>query len=394
MNNRIKNTFLLIVCLSIAICSSAIAQQYAIAVGSSSLYQMKLDGSTITSTPIYSLGSTVTNRSAAVCNDKLIITETDGTTSSLRVFSLTGGTIAEESSISLKNVKYARSIAVDSSGGIYVGDGSTSTAYYAYVPSLSSMATSKMIGSTHAPLRDVAASDSTALIISEYGGGDINNMSYVSSLRGGDIRYTVSLSRDSNYVRIPVAVAAVGSYGYVISQDMVKDSASTGNGVLSTCTINPSDGVLTAGASYELSGFDPTDITTYTNGTTDYLAMIGRDSDNSLLVKIADTASIISGSISWRDISLSSDGSVDYKFIGSDDGTTLWYSRPSGTVGAIDTTTYSFIGQGANLGGITGLVAFTSGMDPVTVVPEPSSLASLAAFGLGAIGIFRRKKAA
>lgn len=397
MNNRIKFLFLLTVCLQIAVCSSAMAQKYAVAVGSSALYQMKTVGGTITSTQIYNLGTTVSNRSAAVCNDKLVITETDGTSSSLRVFSLTGGNISEESSISLTNVKYARSISVDSDGGIYVGDGSNPNAYYSYVPSLSSTATSKKIGSDYAPLRDTAASGSTALIISERN-DTYDYMSNVSSLQGGNVRSTVSLVNGTTCPCMPVAVAASGNYGYVISQDLVQDYTSSGDAALSVCTINHSTGTLTAGTTYALSDFDPTDVTTYTNGSTDYLALIGRGSGGSMLVKIADITSGL-GALTWaKELTLASDGSVDYKFIGSEDGDILWYSKPSGAVGAIDTSLspedYDFIGQ-ASLNGITGLVAFTNGMEPVIVpVPEPSSLAAIATFGLGAIGIFRRRKSA
>jgi hypothetical protein len=139
-----------------------------------------------------------------------------------------------------------------------------------------------------------------------------------------------------------------------------------------------------------LDNFIPTDITTFTLGGTDYLALIGRNASGQMQ---AWKAMLSSGTVGqWTKTSLGTDGGLDFQCSISSDGSLMWYASPAGQyVGVLNTATWNISAASINVGDqISGLVGLKTNMTPV--VPEPSSLLALASFGAGAIGLFRKKK--
>ncbi|MCE5321816.1 PEP-CTERM sorting domain-containing protein [bacterium] len=380
MNKRIIGLFFA-AALLFAICGLASASQYALAVSSSKLYQVEVSGSNMTYRQIKDLGESSWARSISTYGDKVLVTEVTSSGSKLRAFRLSSGGITETASISLSGITYANSVASTSSGGIYVTDGSSTSSSYAYMSSLSDSAHVSTIGTGYAPLVDVATSDNNAVIISKHK-DTVTDESHISKVIDGDLKNTKSLENGS-YPRYPVAVTAKSDYAYVVSE--VYNSTSTNCAALSVYNISGN----TVDPPTQLNaGFVPTDIITYTNtaDSVDYLAMIGRTTSGTLQ---AWKATISGGTIgTWTTKNLGTDGGLNFQCAASADGSLLWYSSPTGQyVGAT-----SWSGSvTTDLGdGITGLVAFTGGMDPV--VPEPSSLLALASFGLGAFGFYRKRK--
>ncbi|MEN6356583.1 MAG: PEP-CTERM sorting domain-containing protein [Armatimonadota bacterium] len=379
MKKRIIGLFLAATLL-IATCGIAVAAQYAVAVSSSKLYQVRVSGSSMSYKKIFDLGDSSWARSIATYGNKILVTEVGSGGSSLRAFTLAGGGVTEEASISMSGISYANSVAVDSNGGIYVTDGSSTSSAYAYMSSLSDTAHVRTIGTGYAPLMDVATSDNSAVIISKHR-NDVDDQSNITTLAGGSVGTTISLQSGTNYPRYPVAVAAKSGYAYVVSE--VYNNVGTNSAALSRYSISAN----TVDTPTQLAGFVPTDIITYTSGPIDYLAMIGRTTSGTLQAR---RTMLIDGAITtWTTKDLGTDGGVDFQCAASADGSLLWYSSAGGEyVGATSWTNSLATGTGDD---ISGLVAFTTEMTPV---PEPSSLLALASFGVGAFGFLIKRKGA
>lgn len=383
MKKRIIGLFVVSTALLLAAFSTATAAQYSLAVSKSSLYQVKLDGATMTYTKIYSLGNSYWARSIATYGDKVLVTGVGDSGSTLSVLTLNSSGVAVDKAISLTGVTYAGSIAVDSNHGIYVGDDSGSSAKLAYLADTSGSVITQQI-SSHAPLLDVATSDNTAVVISRHD-SSVSDQSFITTLTGGIIGTTKSLEVGNEYPRYPVAVTAKAGNAYVLSSvNTIPGSGALSKYRLSTGTADPP---------IALDNFTPTDITTFTLGGTDYLALIGRTSSGQLQ---AWKSMLSSGSVgTWDKVDLGVDGGLDFQLAASTDGNLLWYTSSSDKyVGALDTATWGLCPNTVSVGDqISGLVGFTTGMTPVTI-PEPSSLLALASFGVGAFGLLRKRKSA
>ncbi|MHB9038465.1 MAG: PEP-CTERM sorting domain-containing protein [Armatimonadota bacterium] len=393
MNKRIIGQFgTLAAFLLVALGSAAMATpQYSLAVSSSTLYQVKMDGSTMSSKAIFSFSDSSWGRSVTTYDDHtILVTEVGTSGSSIRKLQISSTGVTTSGTISLidstdsnNKVRYANSIAVDSNHGIYVGDSSTETANYAYISTLSGDVSVNTIStdSIHAPLCDVAATGTTGIIISQHD-ADVNEMSFITALTGGSA-FTKSLE-GSEIPRYPVAVAANGNYAYVVSE--VLSDAFSGNAALSVYNIAAG----TASPAIALIGFVPTDVTTFAQGGIDYVALIGKTSGGHLE---AQAWQISGGSLTlWKTTDIGLDGGVDFQCAASSDGSLLWFNQPTkNSVGVLNTSTWTYSStMSTDVGDqITGLVAFAPNMTPV---PEPSSLLALASFGAGALGFFRRRK--
>jgi hypothetical protein len=383
MRNRIFGLFAASAALLLMTMDTTTAQQYALAVSRSGLYQVKLSGSTMSYKRIYDLGSSNWARSIATYGDQVLVTGVSSSGSTLSVLTLkdTGATV--DKTISLSAVTYAGPIAVDSNNGIYIGDDSGSSARYAYLSSTSGAVQTNSISTdtTHAPLIGVAASGNTAVIISRHD-STVSDQSFITTLTDGSVVNTTSLEVGAEYPRYPVAVAARAGYAYVLSSyNTIPGSAALSRYSISGGTVDPPA---------SLDDFVPTDITTFSLSGTDYLALIGRTSLGQLQ---AWKAILSGGSIgTWNKTILGTDGSVDFRCSVSSDGSTMWYSSSTGGyVGTMDTASWTKRASISVGDQISGLVGFTTGMPPVTI-PEPSSLLALAGFGAGAIGLYSRRK--
>lgn len=321
---------------------------------------------------------------------------------------LTSPSLSHVQSIDLGITK-PTSVAVDVlTGGVYVTGSDDAAPKYAYVTPAAGDWTGTINVSTVAldsTLRDVASlgSGGGAIIASDKtvpsSDGDLPQRTHVTTTAGSapGTTYRVNGTQDPSY---PSAIAALAGLTANPLAYVTSHVGQAGTGIYGTLEVVDSAGTGAALASIKLNkNLDPWDVTTFTIGTTNYLAIIGvprGQSDNSAQAwKVAlNSEGLPTGVIDAVSYVFSGETLGEQKCAVSSDGAVFWSTHPGmngvgATVSALSTS--NWLTQLADFSitstyGIANVAAYN-------YVPEPPAVATL----VGLVGILvaqikRRKR--
>jgi len=401
--------------LLVACASQAADPHYALATSANELFIFRDQGKWDTKSWSRLLSvSPDTSTLAGVATDGRYVYVADRTSKSLIVGTVSNlmgaptwtevATVALEDSGGTLKLKSPSHIAADRLGGVYVigalsDDGSHS--YFAHVKPTAGDWTTPVVSIGNlfeSTMADVAVGKSGASAIIAHSMDTVTDtrVSHASKATEGLVSNTQSLSPKSFNARAVAIDAALGTDGYAYVVNNNADSPTTKGSVR---VVDAATGAPRGSQAIELvPNMVPEDVTTFTIGTDHYLGIIGHDAGQQcslawkvLLDSNSDYAPAMSSVVSTPPSP--SSATTGHQAAASSDGKLFWYVSETGTMGALDTTTWTGLDPLAFDGLVREPLKLENVTDYVPVaVPEPASLLSLAALLATSLAVCRRRR--
>jgi len=307
-------------------------------------------------------------------------------------------TVALQSADGSKKVKSPTRLAPDGRGGVYVIGGSQgANSYFAYVKptagdwALPIVSIGDLPGSVMADVA-VGRLGTSAIIAHSKDTPTTTRASHASKVVEGDVSSTTDLSPLCLNARAVAVVQALGADGYAYVVNYNSDSTRTKGSVRA---VDIATGMPRGTQGIELPDMIPEDVTTFAVGQDYYLGIVGHDAalQRAMVWKVplsADDWTPLPGSAVSRELPIT----TGHQAAASSDGEVLWYVSETGAMGVLDTASWTamappvangwFLGEGIRLENVAEY--------PPSLIPEPSSLASLGGLIAAVVSIRRRRR--
>lgn len=383
----------------------AFAIDYAVTSSTDSIYLVKYDGATVSSSLISEISGASFSGIATQGSYVFVADNSSSTAPTLRVGQIRNPLAPTISWIGAPidltsgrdRIGPTRTVVADSTGVYVLGDLWTDNAgyahsSYAYVTGSSGWTTASVnLVNVQPPLHttnsltDIAINPSGGAVIAYTDPGGLgSDQSCIRTVNGAIIGTSLTPEGDNGYA--PTGITVGKGFTYMVNLLTRIDNFNRQIGSISISNTNPLSPAISE--VLQLGNISPTDVAFFTNGSSDYLGIVGRTDtgiSQAWRVKLGLDGISIAGTIDKVDLGFSGE---NYCSVNASD-TLFWVTNPkTQKVIALDTSTWTASTSSA-LDSPAKYIAWAS-----APVPEPSSLLTLLVGGIGLLKFRRRQKQA